>query len=481
MKALDQILNKFEHILKKSWFIYLVATFYTLVVLAVLLNRFWQYEAFYYDQGLFERSIWLVSQFKAPIIDHHILGRTHHFADHFFPSLFVLFSPFYWFTSKYETTLVALSIYTGLSVIIAYKIAVLKIKNIFMTYALLVSYMGYVGLQNALIFYIHPITAMLLPLMLLFWSLIKEKWKLFFMLLVFNLGFQETVATLGISLGLFMVLHKKSWRVKGIIVFLVSLFYGFAVMKLIIPYFSQGKFLYSPMFPTSIFDFFRRFIEPEMKVRTVFYSLLTFGFLPVLAPATLPMLLQDIILRFVLSGGTNQRWDMGLHYNANLAVLLFISSVFGYHRLEKFKFIKGRLPVLFSILIITIVLYIHQFIYHGPFGLAYNPEFYRHTKRQGFMNEFINKIPKEGKVMVQNNIAVFFTHSDLYILDGYEKIKKVKPDVIALDFRPGQNASNFWPMYEIHMRPLAEQLGKDDNYKILYNDDSRYIFTRKHD
>lgn len=459
-------------------FILTYAFFYTIIVLLVLLNRFWQFEAFYYDQGLFEKAIYQVSRFQAPIIEHQTLGTVHQFADHFIPSVYLFFSPWYWFSTRYDLTLIALSLYTGLSVLVAYEVALLKIKNRFVIYALIFAYTWYVGLQNALIFFIHDITAMLLPLMLLFYFLFKEKWRWFFLLLFINLGFKETIAIVCASIGVFMWLYNKNWRKWAIVVITISLAYGFVVTKMVIPYFSDGRFLYNPMWPASYSDYIIRFIDRPSKIQVILYTLATFGFLPLFAPAALLMLIQDLLLRFVLSEAVSQRLDLGLHYNANLAVLTYISAVVGASFLESKRWLIGRLQYIHALFIIATVIILHRFILRGPFGLAYNLDFYRHTARQGFMHDFINKIPKEGKIMTQNNIAVFFAHEDLYILDGYDYFKKISPDVVAIDLRPGQNTNNFWPMGENSLQELVVTIKQEKVYKALVDDGQRFIFVK---
>src|SRR5690606_312203 len=80
----------------------------------VSLHRFWQYDIYYYDFGIFDQALWKVAQFKAPIIEHLVVGGKWIFADHFNPSLFVL-SPLYWFTDRSEIMLVAQAVCVALS------------------------------------------------------------------------------------------------------------------------------------------------------------------------------------------------------------------------------------------------------------------------------------------------------------------------------------------------------------------------------
>ena len=94
------------------------------------------------------------------------------------------------------------------------------------------------------------------------------------------------------------------------------------------------------------------------------------------------------------------------------------------------------------------------------------------------MDEFVNEIPRSGKIMVQNNLAVRFTHDDYYILSSEDYFQKIRPDVIALDYRPGQNINNYWPMTEGKMKNLAYFIKNDSDYKLIFEEEYRYIFVK---
>ena len=150
---------------------------YIVAAASVSLNRYWQFNAFWYDLGLYDTAIYKVAHFKAPIIeqfappDGEII-----FADHFNPSLFI-FSPIYWFTDKTEAILIAQAVTVGLSAWIAYFIAKKFIKQKITILALVISYLGFVGLQNALYTDFHDTTVATLSLMLTFWAIFSKKWK----------------------------------------------------------------------------------------------------------------------------------------------------------------------------------------------------------------------------------------------------------------------------------------------------------------
>lgn len=458
-----------------------VTFLYTLLVLIVLLNRFWQYEVFYYDHGYTESAAYQVSQFKMPLWDRE--GKSYAFVDHFYPSLVLILAPFYWIWDAYEMPVVVTSILIGATVLIGYEIGLaLKIGKI-MLWALLTAYMFYIGLQNTEIFFLKDITASLPFLMLLFLAIVKKWTKAFYALLLINLGFKETISITGMALGIYIFLFEKDWRKHGVAAFLISLAYGVLISKIVIPYFLYksfggfGRYGFTPELPADPFYYIFSFFNNPQKRETILTSISTFGFLPVLSPFGIIMALQDFAQRFVLSGATPLRLGLNLHYNASLAVILFAGSAMAVAKLQKYK-IYRRITLLHAVAIVFTVAFYHQFIYHGPLGLIYNRDFFKITKNLQFIDDFVEKIPRQGKIMVQNNLAVRFTHDDYYILASEEYLYKVNPDVVVLDFRPGQNINNYWPVTEEEMPQLAQTLLADKNYQAIFRENHRYIFKR---
>lgn len=460
-----------------------IAIIYTVLVLVVLLQRFWQYEVFYYDHGYTESAAYQTAHFKMPLWDRE--GKSYAFVDHFYPSLLVTLAPFYWIWDAYEMPVVILSILIGATVLIGWEIGIaLKINKI-MLWALLFAYMFYIGLQNAEIFFLKDITVSLPFLMLLFLAMIKKWTKAFYILLLMNLGFKETISITGMALGIYIFLfHQKDWKKHGIATFVISLTYGVLISKVVIPYFMYksfghfGRYGFTPELPLDPWYYLVGFFNNPQKRETIFTSFATFGFLPLFSPFGILFTLQDFAQRFVLSGATPLRIGLNLHYNASLAVILFVGSVLGIAQLTKYK-IYQKFLLLHAIIIFIIVAIYHQFIYHGPLGLIYNKDFFKITKNLQFINDFVNLIPREGKIMIQNNLAVRFTHDDYYILASEKYLYQVNPDVVVLDFRPGQNINNYWPMTEEKIANLAGILLADPQYEIIYQESYRYIFVRK--
>ncbi len=93
-----------------------------------MLNRFWQYEAFYYDHGMYESTAYQISHFTMPLHDRGS-GKVPIYVDHLYPSMQLALAPFYWIWDSYETPIVVMAVYIGLSVLVGYEIGRKTIKN----------------------------------------------------------------------------------------------------------------------------------------------------------------------------------------------------------------------------------------------------------------------------------------------------------------------------------------------------------------
>lgn len=438
----------------------------------VSLNRFWQYEVYYYDFGIFDSAIWQISRFKPPVIEHLAVGEKIIFADHFSPSIFLL-SPLYWITERSEVLLIAQALAVGISGIFLYKIGKEILKNGFMSLSILISYYLFLGVQNAVISDFHEVTIMSLPLMILFWAIIKEKTKLFFISLLITLGFKESTFLLGIGIAIFIFLSKKQWRRIALSTMLISVIWGFLAIKIIIPFFSDGVYNYSPLFPQGVVNKATMLFDHPMKINTFFYTFLSFGFLPILSPSFFFLIFSDFVTRFVPDGYPT-RWGLGLHYSIQIGVIMAVSSIYSLRFLGKIKSLKKIFPLI-GLLLIFNALILFKFILHGPFGLSYNLDFYKHSKDFEFLDKMIKVVSKNATVMTQNNLATRFTHQKVWLLR--KNYYYYNPDYILLDLRSGQNPNNFFGSKD-YLKTFAS-IKKDKSYEIVFQTQDQFIFKRK--
>lgn len=435
--------------------------------------RFWQYDVFYYDFGVFDTAIWKVAHFQKPIIDHFIVGGKINFADHFNPSIFLL-SPFYWFTDKQEALLISQALMVGLSGIVIYLISIQILKNKFASLSLLISFYLFIGLQNAVISDFHDVTVATFPLALTLYSIIKKKLKWFILFGLITLGFKETLFLLGFAIGVFIILFNRRWTKIGLATSIFSLIYGLIAIKFLIPHFSGGVYVYGQDITFEPMRFITSFFDNPIKIDTLFKSFWSFSFLPFLSPMFWILILEDFGVRFYSGFGTT-RIDLGLHYSAILSVIMTFSSIYGLRFISS-KISRSNFKFLL-VLIILNAIFLYRFIVHGPLALSYNLAFYRHTKDFEFLNKMVRLVPKNTSVMTQNNIAPHLTHQMVWNLKV--RYDEYRPDYILIDERPRQNANDFFGSdRNLDVYKFILKLSDDKNYKIIYKTDYQFVFKR---
>ena len=450
---------------------YIISFCFIAAGVLVSLNRFWQYEAFYIDFGQYDQVLWRISRFQEPIMHHFIHGNINVLGDHVTPTVFLL-SPLYWFTERSEIILVAQAIVAGVSGLLLYDIAKHVLKDRLLSLSILVSYFLFEGLQNAVITEFHELTIMTLPLMATIWAFVKNKKKLYFLSLILTLGCKETTFPLGIGIGIALFFLRKDWGKISIATILISIAWGLIAFKVILPYFS-GDYLYGPSLPGGLLEKAYAFVDQPIKRHTLFFSFFSFALLPFFAPAFWIAILQDYAGRFLTEYSTT-RWSLGMHYNAQSAVLLAVSSVYGLSFILKKIRIKKQYLNIIGIIIVLNAVFLFRFVLHGPFLLALNKVFYEHTKDFVFLDTMIAKVPKEAVVMTQNNLATRFTHQEVYLLKV--DYKTINPDYILIDNRKGQNANNYFGGSNIEA--VLARLNKDKRYTIIYNTGDQKIFKK---
>ncbi len=371
-----------------------------------------------------------------------------------------LLSPIYWLTDRPEALLIAQAIAVGISALVLYFLGKRMLKNGPGALAVVSAYLLFVGTQNALIADIHEVTFMMLPLMLCFYAIVTKRKAVFWINFLITLGFKESAALLGVGIAMLIYFVNKDWLKTAIQVGILSILWGALTTQVIIPYFFGEPYFYTPTITWSFFD------DP-VKRKTLLMSLISFGFLPLLYPPAWLLIVQDIAARFMQKEFT-LRWGLGLHYSAQLAVIMAFSSIMA---LQKYK----KYITFTSIVLIILSLYLHQFKLHGPLGLAYNPAFYAHTKNFAFLDDLVANVPKGTTVMTQNNIAPHMIHThQVYLLrDVYDDYM---PEYFVLDVRAGQNFNNF---FGAKIDVLLASLRKDPRYEITYQTNEQMIYKRK--
>jgi uncharacterized membrane protein len=413
-----------------------------------------------------------VAHFRLPIIDHFVIGGKVIFADHFSPSMFLL-SPLYWITHRPEVLLIAQTLAVGASAIVLYLLGKHLIKHAFASFTIVATYLLFVGTQNALIADIHEVTFMALPLSLTLYAIVTKRKLLFWISFLITLGFKESSALLGVAIALYMYWHDRKTVRTAVSIGILSVVWGYLTTQHIIPYFYGEKYFYTPHLDSNPLKILAMLFDDPIKRNTLWISVLSFGFLPLLAPITWPLILQDLASRFMQKEFA-LRWGLGLHYNILMAVISAFASIIALHYIYKKTKNLTLVSILSSILLLTSA-YLHQFKLHGPLGLSYNKAFYANTDNFAFLDTLIQQVPHGATVMTQNNIAphMIHTHKVFLLRDLYEDYM---PEYFVLDLREGQNGNNF---FGADLTVLMNRLMKDPRYEVVYKTNEQVIYKKK--
>ena len=467
-------LNRISTEMKRWWPIYLYLLVYLIAFSLVVVHRFWQYETFYFNHGIFDESFWQFSRGKAPIFDHLGVSNRHQLADHFTPTLYLL-TPLYWLTNRYEPLLLVGPVAATLTTYVIHLFTRLKTKNKLMSLAIPLAFSLFIGLQNALISNFNPSLISLLTLALTVYSFETKRYVQMWFWFILTLGVKETEPPVMAIFSLYLIYRKQFTRGFFGLFLCVATYY--LVTRWLIPTVFNQPYFYFAATHDSLSSAFFSLFDQTTKRQVWLVSFATFGLLPLAAIAFLPVILIDFVIRFILSTGS-ARWDLGMHYNLLLSVSLAIGAVYGLTILKKTKWYP-RFETWHAMLIILVALGLNYKL-HGPINLAFNQAFYPNTQNHQFLNNFLSHIPSDTSVMTMNNLAPHLTHTNkVYLLR--ENHTWLSPDIIALDLRPGQNQNNFWPLRENSTQSLYQQLLETHHYTHTEISPNQHLFTKAHD
>lgn len=346
------------------------------------------------------------------------------------------------------------------------------LKNKLESFCILIIYFTFIGLHNALITEFHALTLLPLPLSIFLYSLTTKKPLLLILSWIAILLTKEITFIIPAYFGLYLTFKNKGyWRKLGLFITIISGIYGFSIIKFIMPMFSGQNHLYLSQ-ATDGFTW-SKLIELK-KLKTILQTFLSYGFLPLFAPEILPPIIANWTSRFISDGS---RYDLGMHYNDEIAPTLIFATIIGYQRVK--KKIRKKLnhkSIKLGLLLTTIFsLFLNLYIYRSPMLMAFNKDFYLHTENFTFLDELLKNIPENGTVMAQHNLAGKLAYRKVYILrENYEDFQ---PDYIVIDTRKGQEPNNFLGIKDFNN--LTELLANDSNYEIYYDQGEQKIYKRK--
>ncbi len=441
-----------------TFFIY--STFLVLFFL-ISLNRYFSFQIFQYDFGIFSSTIYQLSQFKMAYIEHISLGNIAFLGDHFQPSL-ALLSPLFWIFKDIRILIFEQTFSIVATGFVIQRIALKKGLKFLPSLSIAIIFLLYAGIENPLVTDWHPepTAGLFLVLFVYFFLYSKKKFIAPILALVF-LGFKESNA-ITLSFFLFSSLFVLPKRRREITIYLIGAFaWFFATIKLLIPHFSGREYFYSPELPKSMLDL-RLSLEKTAKYEFVWKSLFSFGLLPLLARFSLIPIVGEIFIRVFPLHSFFESFNLSMHYNVYLGIFLALASIdallLGF---KKFKFENIEVFVSFALILFT--LFFAKKFTNSPIVLATNPTFWKELKpRQDLFNS-LKFVPKNGFLASQNNLLPYLSLRDDKLISMSKGYRMKNPEIVVFDLSEGQNPNNFYP----------------ENYQFLVKEKTFYEKSKK--
>lgn len=306
------------------------AVLFTVAYALYGLFRHWHFGSSAYDLGIFDQAVWHLSRFQAPAST--VSGFGNILGDHFYP-IIAAFAPLYWVVPAPESLIVAQAILFGASIVPVFLFVNDRLPR-GTSYAVVVAYGLFWGIQRAMAFDVHEIAFAPLIIATSVVALDRKLWGLLWIMMVLLVLTKEDLVPLVGGFGLYLVMQGD--RRRGVTLIVVSTLVFTGVVGFVIPAFNEsGGYTYTSAYASLI----ERpclipltVVDPPIKLQTAFLWLAPFAFMPLASP--LSILILPIALERLLSSSP-QHWGPAFHYSAPLAPLLAMSAADGLARLGR--------------------------------------------------------------------------------------------------------------------------------------------------
>ena len=264
------------------------------------------------------------------------------FGDHFSPSFVPFIHVFYMI---YATSFWL--VFLKCASVIIFTILFLQLNKKLAPIVLL-SYLLFSTQNISAIFWEFDTTSLVPALvMIIYYSIIKRDWLVFWITMIFSLGLKENVGVVWICYGLYFVFIEKKIRFGSILAG-IGLLYMVIVWYVVIPYFAQTT--------NNVASDINLFREIPLKIKYIFMAYAPFFFLPFLNWRWLLFTLPALGINLI---GKPPMYSGSFHYADILTALIAIASLVTLT--ENFERIKNyicerRVLALFPIALIVLII-----------------------------------------------------------------------------------------------------------------------------
>lgn len=332
------------------------------IVIGVVAMLYWniiwvQYENFRngIDLGTYTQILYNLASFHHFPPYNSILGQTA-WGDHAHFIMAVL-APLFALYPHDITTLIIQLVAITTSAWAIYAIAQKRFHNYFYSYAILIAYLLFFGVQYALAFDFHANVLTASFLAWLFYAYETKRTKMYWTMLILVLLTREDASLFAGAFGTYAIFAgSKKEKIVGAITLGISLVTFFAVNYAIMPMWEPHKKA------LAYFDVDQRLLlhpvkmienmtDSSVKIRTMRNLFGSFGLLSLASPFTYLTATPNLIARFL--SPEQQRWDMKMHYSASLVSIISYGAILGTAMIVRIVSLIPRIPKQKTMMIVT--------------------------------------------------------------------------------------------------------------------------------
>ncbi len=385
-----------------------------------------------WDLAVFDQPVYLLSQGKTPFSSLH---NTHTFGDHFHPLLLGFGALLYkiWADPRMLLWLeVAVAISSSYFLYLLSKALVKrwdqnesKILVITTAFSLTTMYVFSVGFQSMLLDDFHDDVLVTLPLIAIFYFLHTKKWLSYWISTIAILLTKEEYGLLVAAIGI-MLLFRKIHR-HGIVTIIIGITSFYLLLEIIMPRFATGTYWqytyrhYSDTNQPSVViknfaanpqKFITTLIDHPEKRKTLITGTISFGLLPLAAPAFIIPIGETLLIRFI-DATAPLRFSFNNHYNAPYIALLAVASAYGAS--ITFKHLPKRYRMIVPIYILAATL-AQDIIFHGPINSIIKPKFYDRPEWLEQAQALVQQVPQTSSLATQNFLLPHLSQRESFSL-----------------------------------------------------------------
>lgn len=369
-----------------------------------------------YDLAVIDQAIWKYSQFKAPISTNQTYAFTSILNDHV-ELIFILIAPLFWLWNSIYVLYILQAAAICSSAVAVYLLAKVNGLKTIVALALVVSFLGFYGIQNAIWSDVHSI---IFGVSFLTWFIycmesrrLKLSWLFFFLTIICK----EDLALLTLLVSAILFITQK--RKDTLLLMGISILYLYGIFYIYFPHFIPGGYRFQSKDGLLAHINIANMWNSQERRDVLVYSSISFGFLPLLSPLQLLPAVFDLAKYFILGNAVvTGAQNIFEHYRSSLAILLVWPTIYS---IAKWKWLNNAIIAVYLILCCVFV----QFVLHLPLSYLTKSWFLTTPKSVHSINAMLAKVPNNASIVTQINILPHLSHRDLEFI-MWPNIKEFK-------------------------------------------------------